>query len=234
MLADPRPRTLGDGRQQVGQLGVPLLHHEPFGDIYSPRRLLGSQTIVSVGRRSPIVIVQNGRRGRRSSSSFRLDLRGGCVSWRSRESASIASRVAVSSRPFLPGTVPRIASTTERSQVRIALAPMRQRSPSPRVDSPTRGERARAPAGRARKGAPALTRQRRFYSARLMQKGRPESRPLPSRLGTGRTPRGLRHAFVAAHHAAQSRAEGLTTRRLYHNDHANLRCQLRSVQAEHR
>ena len=171
-------------------------------------------------RASPMVIVQNGRRARRSSSSFRLDLRGGFVSWRSRESASIAIRVAVSSRPFLRGPAPRIASTTERSQVRIASAPMRQRSPSPRVDPPTRGERAPTPAGRAR-GAPALTRQRHFYSARLMQKGRPESRPLPSRLRTGRTPRGLRQAFVAAHHAARSRAEGLTTRRLYHNDLAH-------------
>ena len=62
---------------------------------------------------------------------------------RSLKSASIAMRVAVSRRPFLPGTLPRSASTTERSQARITSAPMRE-GPAPfptaaRGDARTRG-----------------------------------------------------------------------------------------------
>ena len=41
--------------------------------------------------------------------------------WRALTSASIAMRVAVSRRLVLPGTLPRIVSTTERNQVRIGL-----------------------------------------------------------------------------------------------------------------
>jgi hypothetical protein len=44
---------------------------------------------------------------------------------RSLKSASIAMRVAVSSRLVLPGTLPRIALTRERNQVRITSAPWR-------------------------------------------------------------------------------------------------------------
>jgi hypothetical protein len=50
----------------------------------------------------------------------------GVGSRRSLKSASIAMRVAVSGRLVLPGTLPEIALTTERSQVGITSAPMRQ------------------------------------------------------------------------------------------------------------
>jgi hypothetical protein len=55
-----------------------------------------------------------------SRSRRRRSLRG-IESWQSLKSASIIIRVAVSTRLVLPGTLPRIALTSERSQVGINL-----------------------------------------------------------------------------------------------------------------